>query len=145
MRALVVRVGLHRSDVGVHEDNLDAFFLKNLDRLLGLGLGLALHGGQHGVGMTLYTPTTLKPINRARLPPHNVKKMPTKKQENPSGYLFPPNNPSILWSLNYLYRRDGTSLSKQSPLKNAHKFETPCLRPAVIKLSSMSDAQPSRA
>jgi len=90
MRALVVRVGLHRSDVGVHEDNLDAFFLKNLDRLLGLGLGLALHGGQHGVGMTLYTPTTLKPINRARLPPHNVKKMPTKKQENPSRYLFPP-------------------------------------------------------
>ena len=44
MRALVVRVGLHRSDVGVHEDNLDAFFLKSLDRLLGLGLGLALHG-----------------------------------------------------------------------------------------------------
>lgn len=33
MRALVVRVGLHGGDVGVHEYHFDALLLQRLDRL----------------------------------------------------------------------------------------------------------------
>lgn len=51
MRALVVRVGLHRSDVGVHEDNLDALFLESFDGLSGVLVRFTVEQHRYGSGV----------------------------------------------------------------------------------------------